>query len=99
MAGMARLQVIGGGKMGEALLGGLVSSGWADADELHVVEPDPARQQAVAAATPGVSVSTEPLYRIGAVIAVKPDVVRGGAARAGRGRNDTGPVHRGRGTH
>jgi len=28
---MARLQVIGGGKMGEALLGGLVSSGWADA--------------------------------------------------------------------
>lgn len=72
---MARLQVIGGGKMGEALLGGLVSSGWADADELHVVEPDPARRQAVAAATPGVSVSTEPLHGIGAVIAVKPDVV------------------------
>ena len=75
MAGMARLQVIGGGKMGEALLGGLVSSGWADADELHVVEPDPARQAAVSAAVGGVSVSTEPLYGIGAVIAVKPDVV------------------------
>ena len=75
MSGMARLQVIGGGKMGEALLGGLVSSGWGDADELHVVEPDPARQQAVAASIPGVSVSTEPLYGIGAVIAVKPDVV------------------------
>ena len=75
MASMARLQVIGGGKMGEALLGGLVSSGWAAAEELHVVEPDPARRQAVAAATPGVSVSTEALYGIGAVIAVKPDVV------------------------
>ena len=72
---MARLQVIGGGKMGEALLGGLVSSGWADAVELHVVEPDPARQKAVMAAVGGVSVSTEPLYGIGAVIAVKPDVV------------------------
>ena len=72
---MARLQVIGGGKMGEALLGGLVSSDWAAADELHVVEPDPARQKAVAAATPGVSISTQPLYGIGAVIAVKPDVV------------------------
>ena len=75
MAPMARLQVIGGGKMGEALLGGLVSSGWAGADELHVVEPDPARQNAVVAACGGVSVSTEPLYGIGAVIAVKPDVV------------------------
>ena len=75
MTGMARLQVIGGGKMGEALLGGLVSSGWADADQLHVVEPDPARQQVVAAASPGVSVSTEPLYGVSAVIAVKPDVV------------------------
>ena len=72
---MARLQVIGGGKMGEALLGGLVSSGWADADQLHVVEPDPTRQEVIAAATPGVSVSTEPLYGIGAVIAVKPGVV------------------------
>ena len=72
---MARLQVIGGGKMGEALVGGLVSSGWADADELHVVEPDPARREAVSAAVPGASVSTEPLHGTGAVIAVKPDVV------------------------
>lgn len=75
MTGVTRLQLIGGGKMGEALLGGLVSSGWAEADELHVVEPDPVRQAAVAAAAGGVSVSTEPVYGIGAVIAVKPDVV------------------------
>ncbi len=75
MPSMARLQVIGGGRMGEALLGGLVAGGWARPDELHAVEPDPARQRAVAAAVPGVSVSTETLYGVGTVIAVKPGVV------------------------
>ena len=89
MTGMARLQVIGGGKMGEALLVGLAASGWAEARELHVVEPDPARQEIVDKAVPGVSVSTEPLYGIGAVIAVKPDVVAAvlpGLAAAGASR-------------
>ena len=75
MTPMARLQVIGGGKMGEALLVGLVASGWAEPSELHVVEPDPARQEAVSAAAAGVSVSAEPLHETDAVIAVKPDVV------------------------
>ena len=75
MTGMARLQLIGGGKMGEALLIGLVASGWAEPGELHVVEPDPARQEAVAAAVPGVSVSSGPVGGTDAVIAVKPDVV------------------------
>ena len=75
MTSMARLQVIGGGKMGEALLVGLMSSGWAESGELHVVEPYKARQQAISAAAPGVSVSSRPVYRTDAVIAVKPDVV------------------------
>ena len=75
MTSMARLQVIGGGKMGEALLVGLVSNDWAEPGELHVVEPDPARQTAVGAAAPGVSVSGRPVHRTDAVIAVKPDVV------------------------
>ena len=75
MTGMVRLQVIGGGKMGEALLVGLVGNAWAAADELQVVEPDPVRQQAVAAAVPGVSMSSEPASSTDAVIAVKPDVV------------------------
>ncbi len=75
MTGMVRLQVIGGGKMGEALLVGLVASGWAEPDELHVVEPDPARQRAVAAAATGVTLSGEPAVGADAVIAVKPDVV------------------------
>ena len=89
MTGMARLQVIGGGKMGEALLVGLVSSGWAEPDELHVVEPDSARRDAVTDAAPGVSVSSEPIGDADAVIAVKPDVVAGvlpALASAGVGR-------------
>ena len=72
---MVRLQVIGGGKMGEALLVSLASSGWAEADELHVVEPDLARREAIAVAAPGVSVSSEAVSGTDAVIAVKPDVV------------------------
>jgi pyrroline-5-carboxylate reductase len=32
-----KLVVVGGGKMGGALVGGLISSGWASADELAVV--------------------------------------------------------------
>ena len=75
MTGMARLQLIGGGKMGEALLVGLVTNGWAAPSDLHIVEPDPARQEAVTAAVPGVSVSSRPVGGTDAVIAVKPDVV------------------------
>ena len=72
---MVRLQVVGGGKMGEALLVGLVGSGWASPDELHVVEPDPARRAAVTAAVPEASTSSAPFPNTDAVIAVKPDVV------------------------
>ena len=89
MTGMARLQVIGGGKMGEALLVGLVASGWAEPGDLHVVEPDSARQEAVAVAAPGVWVSGRPDPGSDAVIAVKPDVVAAvlpALAAAGVGR-------------
>src|SRR4051794_40572654 len=43
-----RLAVIGGGKMGEALLGGLLASGWARPEELVVVEPVAARRAELA---------------------------------------------------
>ena len=72
---MMRLQVIGGGNMGEALAVGLISSGWAARDELHVVEPDPRRRAAVTAATGGVSIGSEPVAETDSVLAVKPDVV------------------------
>lgn len=86
---MGQLQVIGGGKMGEALLVGLVATGWAESDQLHVVEPDAARQEAIAAAVPGSAVANQPASGIDAVIAVKPDVVAAvlpGLAAAGASR-------------
>ena len=72
---MVRLQVIGGGKMGEALLVGLVSRGWAAPEDLHVVEPDAARQEAIATAVPAVSIGDRPVPGADAVVAVKPGVV------------------------
>ena len=76
---MARLVVVGGGRMGEALLGGLLTHGWAGADEVVVVEPRADRRRALAeahrglltleAAAPGVVDQDG-----GAVLAVKPEV-------------------------
>jgi pyrroline-5-carboxylate reductase len=68
---MARLVVVGGGRMGEALVTGLLSGGWA-AGDVTVVEVSPARRDAIAAALPGVDVVPEPVAADGAVVAVKP---------------------------
>ena len=35
-----KLSIVGGGKMGEALLAGLLSADWASSDDISVVEPD-----------------------------------------------------------
>lgn len=72
----ARLVLVGGGRMGEALLRGLLAAGWAAAAELAVVEPSAARRDALVAAFPDVTVAAG-LAGIaggvaGAVIAVKP---------------------------
>jgi len=68
----ARLQVIGGGKMGEALFAGLLAKGWATAEQLCVVEKDPGRAEALRAAFPGAQVVDEPVAAAGHVVAVKP---------------------------
>ena len=39
-----KLSIVGGGKMGEALLSGLLAAEWAPADEISVVEPDDSRR-------------------------------------------------------
>lgn len=72
---MVRLVIVGGGKMGEALLGGLLDSGWATADEVAVVEKLEARRHELTERFPGVHVSDQPVAADGAVIAVKPDDV------------------------
>ncbi len=70
-----KLQMIGGGRMGEALLGGLVERGWADEAELHVVEPSAERRAELATAHAGLSLGSAPIGGVDAVIAVKPDIV------------------------
>ena len=78
---MTKLEVIGGGRMGEALVGGLLAAGWAPASDVVVVEPLAARRDELAARFPGLGVTAEPAGADGVVIAVKPaqvtDVCRG----------------------
>lgn len=80
----ARLAVVGGGKMGSALLAGLLAAGWASAEELLVVEPVAARREELAAAHPGLSVSDGLAGGAeGAVVAVKPGDVEAACAALG----------------
>jgi pyrroline-5-carboxylate reductase len=72
------LLIVGGGRMGEALLSGLLASG---RSSLGVVEVSAERRSALEAAYPGVVVSGEAVASDGAVLAVKPNVVAA-AARA-----------------
>jgi pyrroline-5-carboxylate reductase len=74
------LLIVGGGRMGEALLSGLLAAG-RDADELAVAEVLPARREELAAAYPGVVVVEAAVPATAAVLAVKPGDV-GSAARA-----------------
>ena len=68
---MTALVVVGGGRMGEALVGGLLAAGWA-AGDLAVVEPVEGRRAELAKLFPGVTVSADPGAADAAVIAVKP---------------------------
>ena len=69
---MIRLQIVGGGRMGEALLGGLLDARWAEPAELAVVERIADRRNDLAALFPGVLVTDAIVEAEGAVIAVKP---------------------------
>jgi len=68
---MIGLQIVGGGRMGEALLGGLVRAGW-DPAELAVVEASPARRDELVARFPDVAVLAAVEPASGVVVAVKP---------------------------
>jgi pyrroline-5-carboxylate reductase len=90
---MSTLLIVGGGKMGSALLGGLLRAGWVESGELTVIEPSDGRREELAVEFPGVRVEASPLAGLldgavegegrlpGAVLAVKPDVAEG-ACRA-----------------
>ncbi|HXQ75344.1 MAG TPA: pyrroline-5-carboxylate reductase [Acidimicrobiales bacterium] len=66
-----RLVVVGGGRMGTALVGGLVAAGWPPGS-VTVVEADAGRRTSLAEILPGVPVVLAPLAADGAVVAVKP---------------------------
>src|SRR4051794_24925688 len=84
-AGM-KLTLVGGGRIGEAPLGGLLASGWAPASELAVVEKVATRRDELTSLFPGVTVLDGPGKTEGAIIAVKPgDVAAACAAVAEAG--------------
>lgn len=70
-----KLQMIGGGKMGQALVGGLLDAGWATGPELSVIEVLEGQREQVASIFPDVDVRSEPLAGVDAVVAVKPHLV------------------------
>ena len=72
-----QLLIVGGGKMGEALLGGLIAAGHTDVGVVEVVE---ARRDELAAKYPGVTVVAAPVATKGALLAVKPQYVAESAA-------------------
>ncbi|MEZ5139406.1 MAG: pyrroline-5-carboxylate reductase [Acidimicrobiales bacterium] len=72
---MTKLLVVGGGKMGEALVGGLIAGGWAPPGELAVVEPSAARRDELTARFEGLVVVGAPIEADGALVAVKPQLV------------------------
>src|SRR4051794_14437558 len=74
---MAALQIVGGGRMGEALIGGLLAAGWAPPADLVVVERVAARRAEVEARFPGVRVVDGIVAGEAALVAVKPGDVAG----------------------
>lgn len=70
-----RLTVVGGGKMGEALVAGLLGAGWGEAAEIAVVEKVEVRRLELADRFPGLVVAADVRAADGAVVAVKPDDV------------------------
>lgn len=76
------LVIVGGGRMGEALLGGLLAGG-RPAEGLAVVEPVGSRRQVLEERFPGVTVSERAVRGDGVVLAVKPGAIPAAARAAG----------------
>lgn len=86
---MVVLQLVGGGRMGEALLGGLLDAGDVKPADVHVVEALEARRRELSQRFAGISIGDAPVDADGTVIAVKPGDVPAAcaaAAAAGSGR-------------
>jgi pyrroline-5-carboxylate reductase len=69
-----KLLVAGGGKMGSALVAGLLAAGWAAIGDLVVSETDAAQRARLEAIYPGLTVVPGPVEAEDVLLAVKPDV-------------------------
>ncbi|MDA8386934.1 MAG: pyrroline-5-carboxylate reductase [Actinomycetota bacterium] len=69
---MVELLLVGCGKMGRALLDGVIASGAVEASEIAVVEPSPAARDSLAVAYPGVALADGPLAAKTCIVATKP---------------------------
>lgn len=71
--------LIGGGRMGQALLAGLIRDGRLAADQVHVIEPSPGTQGWWRQQQPGCRVDTEIIEAVHdaqtVILAVKPDLL------------------------
>ena len=71
-----KLSIVGGGKMGEALLSGLLAAEWAPADEISVVEPDDSRRDELQKKYKETPFSVNLVSSDNYLLAVKPQLVR-----------------------
>lgn len=69
---MVVLQVVGGGRMGEALVGGLLTAGGLRLADVRIVEAVDDRRAELAERFPGIDVAGEVVAAEGTVVAVKP---------------------------
>lgn len=69
---MTRLLIVGGGRMGHALVGGLLRSGWIPPGEIAIAERHEQTRQDLEQRFPGTEVVEKPVAADSAVLAVKP---------------------------
>ncbi len=79
---MYAIQLVGGGQMGQALLGGLLAAGTCPADQVVVVEIDPDRRAELTGRFAGVRVTDRPVPAQGLIVATKPAGVAAAVAAA-----------------
>ena len=76
------LEVLGGGRMGEALLGGLLASGVVQPSDVVVVEVSADRRSQLTELFPGIAVEASPVAATSVVVATKPAHVAAVVAQA-----------------
>ena len=70
-----KLSIVGGGKMGEALLAGLIESKWAEPEDMSVIEPDENRLKELQAKYKETIISAELFESTHFLLAVKPQTI------------------------